>query len=52
MTSLKISSVGEATNIKFGLKVNLIQMVLLGTPPHEVDTSLPHITGLWQISLS
>ena len=52
MTSLKISSVGEARNIKFGLKVNLIQMVLLGTPPHEVDTSLPHITGLWQISLS
>ena len=42
MTSLKISSLGEARNIKFGLKVNLIQMVLLSTPPQEVVTSLPH----------
>ena len=49
MTSSKIyiSSHGEATslprNIKFRHQVNLIQRVLLGTPPQEVPMSLPHI---------
>ena len=41
-TSLKISSHGEARNIKFGQQVNLIQRVPLGILPQEVVTSLPH----------
>ena len=40
MTSLKISSLGEARNIKFGQQVNLTQRGLLGTLPQEVVTSL------------
>ena len=42
ITSLKISSHGEARNIKFRQQVNLIQRVPLGTLPQEVVTSLPH----------
>ena len=42
ITSLKISSHGEARNIKFGHQVNLIQRVPLGTLPQGVVTSLPH----------
>ena len=40
--NLYITSHGEARNIKFGEQVNLIQKVLLGTPPQEVVTPLPH----------
>ena len=45
-TSLKISSHGEARNIKFGEQVNLIQRAPMGTLPQEVVTSLPsnHMT--------
>ena len=42
MTSLKISSLGEARNIKFGQQVNLTQRGLLATLPQEVVTSLHH----------
>ena len=42
MSSLKIyiSSVMEKLETKFGQQVNLIQRILLGTPPQEVVTSL------------
>ena len=51
MTSLKISSLGEARNIKFGQQVNLTQRGLLGTLPQEVVTALHHnhmtLKNLW-----
>ena len=40
--NLYISSHRKTTNIQFGLPVNLIQRVPLGTPHQEVVTSLPH----------
>ena len=40
--NLYISSQGEARNIKFGHQVNLIQRVLLGTPPQGVVMLLTH----------
>ena len=42
ITSLKISSHGEARNIKFGHQVKLIQRVPLDTLSQEVVTLLPH----------
>ena len=42
IASLKISSRGEARNIKFGQQVNRIQSVPLGTLPQEVVVTLPH----------
>ena len=50
--NIYIFSHGEARNIKFGQLINLSQIVLLGTLPQEVVTSLTHNHMTWQMYLS
>ena len=50
--NLYTSSHGEARNIEFGERVNIIEMAPLGTPPQAVVISLAynHVTDLFNSS--